>query len=327
MGSGELEFKYHNPEDGLRYMLNFDYQPGEDAPMFKEYLNRVLPNQCKQLPLAEFIGYAFSDLKLEKCLVLYGTGANGKSVFFDLVIALLGNENISNYSLQSLTDGSGYSRANLSGKLINYASELSPKMNTSFFKMLVSGEPIEARQVYQRAFLLHQIPKLIFNTNELPFDIEQNDGFYRRFMLIHFDQTISEQEMDPELARKIIATELPGVFNWVLEGLQRISTDKQFSPCDAVAKALVEFREDHDPIRLFLSEIQAEPRHPEMSKMPLKMLYTRYVDYSKEFGYRSCALQAFSKRIQAMGYTVERKSSHGRDIGIYIPVSFSSKTN
>jgi putative DNA primase/helicase len=181
--------------------------------------------------------------------------------------------------------------------------------------------------VYQRAFLLHQIPKLIFNTNELPFDIEQNDGFYRRFMLIHFDQTISEQEMDPELARKIIATELPGVFNWVLEGLQRISTDKQFSPCDAVAKALVEFREDHDPIRLFLSEIQAEPRHPEMSKMPLKMLYTRYVDYSKEFGYRSCALQAFSKRIQAMGYTVERKSSHGRDIGIYIPVSFSSKTN
>jgi hypothetical protein len=89
----------------------------------------------------------------------------------------------------------------------------------------------------------------------------------------------------------------------------------------------VEFREDHDPIRLFLSEIQAEPRHPEMSKMPLKMLYTRYVDYSKEFGYRSCALQAFSKRIQAMGYTVERKSSHGRDIGIYIPVSFSSKTN
>ena len=326
MGSGELEFKYHNPEDGLRYMLNFDYQPGEDAPMFKEYLNRVLPNQCKQLPLAEFIGYAFSDLKLEKCLVLYGTGANGKSVFFDLVIALLGNENISNYSLQSLTDGSGYSRANLSGKLINYASELSPKMNTSFFKMLVSGEPIEARQVYQRAFLLHQIPKLIFNTNELPFDIEQNDGFYRRFMLIHFDQTISEQEMDPELARKIIATELPGVFNWVLEGLQRISTDKQFSPCEAVAKALVEFREDHDPIRLFLSEIQAESRHPEMSKMPLKMLYQRFVDYCKEFGYRSCAHQAFSKRIQAIGYTIKR-ASHGRDIGIYIPVSFSSKTN
>jgi putative DNA primase/helicase len=258
--------------------------------------------------------------------VLYGIGSNGKSVFFDIISALMGVENISNFSLQSLTDNNGYTRANLSGKLLNYASELSSKMNTSFFKMLVSGEPIEARQIYGRPFLLRQVPRLIFNTNELPFDIEQNDGFYRRFMLIHFDQTISEQEMDPELARKIIGTELPGVFNWVLEGLQRISADKQFSPCDAVSKALVEFREDHDPIRLFLSEIQAMPRHPEMAKMPLKMLYTRYVDYCKEFGYRSCALQAFSKRIQAMGYTIKR-ASHGRDVGIFIPVSFSSKTN
>ena len=326
-GNGELDFRDHNLEDGLRYMLNFDYLPGVEAPVFKEYLNRVLPNQCKQLPLAEFIGYAFSDLKLEKCLVLYGIGSNGKSVFFDIIIALMGVENISNFSLQSLTDNTGYTRANLSGKLLNYASELSSKMNTSFFKMLVSGEPIEARQIYGRPFLLRQVPRLIFNTNELPFDIEQNDGFYRRFMLIHFDQTITEQEMDPELARKIIAAELPGVFNWVLEGLQRISTDKQFSPCDAVSKALVEFREGHDPIRLFLSEIQAEPRNIGVSKFKLKTLHGRFVDFCKEFGYSSCNLQKFSKRIQAVGYTVERISSHGRDVGIFIPISFSSKTN
>ncbi len=324
-GNGELDFRDHNLEDGLRYILNFDYLPGEDAPVFKEYLNRVLPNQCKQLPLAEFAGYAFSDLKLEKCLVLYGSGANGKSVFFEIIIALMGEENISNFSLHALTDNSGYTRANLSGKLINYASELSTKMNTSFFKMLVSGEPIEARQIYGRPFLLRQVPRLIFNTNELPFDIEQNDGFYRRFLLIHFDQTISEQEMDPELARKIIATELPGVFNWVLEGLNRIASDKQFSPCDAVSNALLEFREDHDPIRLFLSEIQAMPHHPEMTKMPLKMLYARYVDYCKEFGYRSCALQTFSKRIQAIGYTIKR-ASHGRDVGIHSPFIFSTRT-
>lgn len=326
-GNGELDFRDHNLEDGLRYMLNFDYLPGVEAPVFKEYLNRVLPNQCKQLPLAEFIGYAFSDLKLEKCLVLYGIGSNGKSVFFDIIIALMGVENISNFSLQSLTDNTGYTRANLSGKLLNYASELSSKMNTSFFKMLVSGEPIEARQIYGRPFLLRQVPRLIFNTNELPFDIEQNDGFYRRFMLIHFDQTITEQEMDPELARKIIAAELPGVFNWVLEGLQRISTDKQFSPCDAVSKALVEFREDHDPIRLFLSEIQAEPRNIDVSKFKLKTLHGRFVDFCKEFGYYSCNLQKFSKRIQAVGYTVERISSHGHDVGIFFPISFSSNTN
>jgi len=323
--NAELEFKDHDLEDGLRYVLNFDYLPGEESPMFKDYLNRVLPNPCKQLPLAEFIGYAFSGLKLEKCLVLYGSGANGKSVFFDIIIALLGVENISNFSLQSLTDNNGYTRANLSGKLINYSSELSSKMNTSFFKMLVSGEPIEARQIYGKPFLLRQVPKLIFNTNELPFDIEQNDGFYRRFLLIHFDQTIPESERDAELAQKIISSELPGVLNWVLEGLQRITVNKQFSPCDDVNRALDQFREDHDPIRLFLSDIQAMPQHPELSKMQLKLLYARYIDYCKEYGYRSCSLQAFSKRIQAIGYTVKR-ASHGRDVGIYVPTVLSTKS-
>jgi len=76
---------------------------------------------------------------------------------------------------------------------------------------------------------------------------------------------------------------------------------------------------------LFLSDIQAMPHLPELSKMQLKLLYARYVDYCKEYGYRSCCLQAFSKRIQAIGYTVKR-ASHGRDVGIYVPTVLSTKS-
>lgn len=90
--------------DFLTYQLPFAYDPKATAPQFEKYLNEVQPDKLRQLILAEYLGYVFvsaSDLKLEKALILYGGGANGKSVFFEVVNALFGSENVSGYSLES----------------------------------------------------------------------------------------------------------------------------------------------------------------------------------------------------------------------------------
>jgi hypothetical protein len=57
----------------------------------------------------------------------------------------LGIDNVSSYSLQSLTNDNGYFRAKLANKLVNYASEINGKLEASIFKAMVSGEPVEAR--------------------------------------------------------------------------------------------------------------------------------------------------------------------------------------
>ncbi|MCK6695793.1 MAG: DNA primase, partial [Thermoanaerobaculia bacterium] len=135
-------------EDFLTYQLPFAYDPDAAAPVFHRYLNEVLPDEEKRRVVAEYLAYIFvkpSFLKLEKALILYGSGANGKSVLFEVVEALLGRENVSNYSLQSLTDDKGYSRAKIVGKLVNYASEINASLEAAVFKALTSGEPVEAR--------------------------------------------------------------------------------------------------------------------------------------------------------------------------------------
>ena len=93
--------------DFITYQLPFEYDPTAKAPLFDNYINRVLPDETSRLVLAEYLGYVFvkhgsRSLKEEKALILYGTGANGKSVFFEIVSALLGDQNTSNYSLQAL---------------------------------------------------------------------------------------------------------------------------------------------------------------------------------------------------------------------------------
>ncbi len=111
--------------------------------------------------------------------------ANGKSVFFEVVNSLLGGEeNVSSYSLQSLTNDNGYFRAMLGNKLVNYASEINGNLETAIFKQLVSGEPVEARLPYGEPFTLTNYAKLIFNCNELPKDVEQSNAYFRRFLII-----------------------------------------------------------------------------------------------------------------------------------------------
>jgi putative DNA primase/helicase len=312
--NGTPQQKPHDSADGLAYILNYPYDPRATAPRFMKYLSEVLPDPAAQRVLAEFLGYVFiknSTLKLEKALLLYGPGANGKSVMFEIVRALLGNENLSSYSLGSLTNESGYYRAEIGNKLANYASEINGNLEAARFKALVSGEPIEARRPYGQAFILTDYARLIFNTNELPRDVEHSLAYFRRFLIIPFSVTIPEERQDKELAKHIIQEELPGVFNWVLTGLQRVLLQRSFSPCDLADRELAKFRKQSDSVATFMDENGLHP-HP-MEVKVLKGIYSDYRSYCMDGGYKPVSRGVFSKRLEALGFTIER-----RNIGLVI---------
>lgn len=295
-------------EDFITYQLPFEYDETAKAPLFDQYLNRVLPDKDRQRILAEYLGYVFispSTLKLEKTLLLYGTGANGKSVFFEIVNALLGSENVSSYSLQSLTNDTGYFRAKLANMLVNYASEINGNLETSIFKQLVSGEPVEARLPYGEPFTLTHYAKLIFNCNELPKDVEHSNAYFRRFLIVPFDVTVPEAEQDKELAGKIIRQELSGVFNWVLDGLNRLLVQKQFTDCEAVRLQLEQYKKQSDSVQMFLEDEGYRPSA--VGEKPLKDLFAEYRIYCHESGYRPCSIKTLAERLRNQHFIVERK--------------------
>jgi putative DNA primase/helicase len=284
----EIKLKPFNRADFMTYQLPFEYTPEANAPIFAEYLDKVLPESQLQHILAEYLGYVFiqpTTLKLEKTLLLYGTGANGKSVFYEIVRRLLGEQNTSEYSLQSLTNDNGYFRAMIANKLVNYASEINGKLEASIFKQLVSGEPVEARLPYGKPFMLTQYAKLIFNCNELPKDVEYTVAYFRRFLIIPFEVTIPEAEQDKQLAQKIIASELSGVFNWVLQGLKRLLDQKQFTECESVKRAREQYEKESDSVKLFLEEKEYKP-HP-TSFVALQKLYLEYRTFCQDDGFQA----------------------------------------
>lgn len=295
--------------DFLTHQLPFAYDSNADCPIFNAYLNRVLPDIDQQSVLAEYFGYAFvpsSILKLEKAVILIGSGANGKSVLFDVINSLFGEQNISNYSLASLTSKEGYYRASLSDKLLNYASEISTSMDSTYFKQLVSGEPVEARLPHGKPFVLKDYAKFIFNTNNLPRDVEHNEAFYRRLYVVEFKETIPACERDPNLAQKIIATDLPGIFNWVLAGLERLLLNQGFTYSERINSAITEYRQQSDTVYLYMDEKGYEVGEDE--KVDAYQIHHDYQEYCKNAGYKPCALRTFNERLRNLGYSIVRRN-------------------
>jgi putative DNA primase/helicase len=296
-------------KDFITYQLPFNYDRQATAPQFQTYLNYVLPDKKLQKILAEYMGYVFintQQLKLEKALILQGTGGNGKSVFFDIVNTILGKQNVSTFTLESLTDHSGYSRAEIGNKLVNYASDINKKMNTAFFKQLVSGEPVEARQPYGRPFTLSNYAKLIFNCNELPTDVEHTNAFFRRFLIVPFDVTIPKAKQDKQLAQKIIGNELSGVFNWTLDGLNRLLEQKEFTDSKKANNEIKTYRQQSNSVLMFISERGYEKSLTETTL--LKELYSKYRSFCEADNYRPVTKNNFSKRLENDGHEKKKET-------------------
>lgn len=249
-GNGTLDLKTgtlckHDWADYFRYVLPYDYDKNASCPTFMKYLNEVMPEKEAQDVLSEYVGWLFMPgLKLEKILFLYGSGCNGKSVFIDVVEALLGKENISHESLSDLCGEYGAnSRSNLAGKILNTCSDVAPNAFAGdLFKRIASGEPISTKILYKDVTTLTDYAKMIFCLNELPKTNDTSNGFYRRFLIAPFNVQIPKNRINPNLAKDIISHELPGIMNWVLKGRERLVKNGKFTDSPVMNKTLEEYR-------------------------------------------------------------------------------------
>jgi putative DNA primase/helicase len=302
--------------DFLTYQLPFAYDSEATAPQFNRFLDEVLPEPELQNILAEYLACIFvknRNIKIEKVLLLHGTGANGKSVVFDVIMALLGSKNVSNYSLHSLTAENSKSRINLLDKLLNYSSEINGKLESNIFKLMASCEPMEVPVLYKQTIVATDYARLMFNCNELPKEVEYTNAFFRRFIILPFRVSIAPSKQDKELSKRIIETELSGVFNWVLEGLTRLLENKDITHSQIVENEVLEYQKESDSVLMFIEDENYQKSIDQ--DRPLKEVFAEYKSYCIENGFHSCSVKTFSTRLKKNGFLVMRKN-YGNSIYI-----------
>lgn len=296
---GSIVSREHRPSDHLHYVLSYDYDPMATCPKWQAFLDEVIPEPEKQANLAEFLGSCFSNIKHEKVLLLYGTGANGKSVVLVVVTDLFGKVNLVHNTLEEITDERGYYRGNLMTALLNYAGEISDKLNPDGLKKLASREPMNGRYVWGRPFEVKDYCRSAFNCNVLPKVTETSDGFFRRFLIIPFEITIPEEKRDPELPSKIIESDLPGIMNWVIAGLQRLlKNNGRFTYSPSSENILKQYMNASMNVNLFVEDtIGTDNGEYSSSK-----LYAEYLKYCTQMEYSPVNTKEFSNQLRRLGF-------------------------
>lgn len=305
LNNNGVTLKPFDHRDFLTHQLDFDYNPNAVNQTFLNYLAEVLPDADTRRTLQQVAGYLFiKGLKMERVFFLFGEGANGKSVFFEVLGGVIGDDNISNYSLESLTDDKGYHRAKIKDKIVNYGTDIKlTKIDAGLFKTLASGEPIEARLPYYEPFMMTDYAKLIFNVNKLDnANIEHTHGFYRRLLIIPFNQTITDERQDRDLHKKILA-DRAGVLNWIIEGAEQVIKERNIFVSDECENTKKQFIKESDSVVMFESQHIIENLNGSIYFKTVKDAYAEYKAFCIDAGYRHpLGRNGFSRRMEAIGF-------------------------
>lgn len=206
-----LELLPHSPDYGSTVQLPVEWQPSAEAPVFDEFLHSVLSDDYAELAW-EMIGYLMlNGNPLQVAFLLLGDGQNGKGTLLRVIQNLLGRENTSAQSLDSLSNNR-FSPANLFGMLANLAGDIDATYleKTAAFKKLTGEDEFDGEHKYGAAFNFTSWAVPVFSANKIPGSSDTSHGYLRRWKIVEFMRVITPEERIPGLSTKL-SEELPGI--------------------------------------------------------------------------------------------------------------------
>lgn len=240
----------HNPEDYITKMTAVSpSDKGQD--LWRETLATFFCNDQELIDyVQEIIGMAaIGKVYQEHMIIAYGGGANGKSTFWNTIARVLGS-----YSGKLSADALTMSNkrnvspelAELKGKRLVIASEMAEgmRLNTAVVKQITSTDEIQAEKKYKDPF--HFVPShtLVLYTNHLPKVGANDDGTWRRLVVIPFNAKITGRSDIKNFADYLYDHAAPAIMSWIIEGAEKaIKANFKTSVPSAVSNSVKAYRE------------------------------------------------------------------------------------
>lgn len=296
--SGELE--PHSPRFGFTYTIPYDYAPTGQCPTFEKFLGEIT---CEDDELAklltEYMGYCLSGADpslVQKCAVLYGDGANGKSVLLQLMRELVGTVNCTSISIPSFSKDNY--RYQLRHKMFNVSDEAPTDsfVNSSIFKAIVSGDTIEVRKLYADPVMWKCTTKLMFACNDLPFTGDFTHGMFRRLIIIPFRATFNGNKRDPFILNKLLE-EKSDIFAYCLRRYKELQARSyQFTESKESISELTDFIEDSDYVARFVDEMCETTTKDDF--MQVQQVFNLFCLWCDDNRVRPITYEKFTKRFK-----------------------------
>jgi putative DNA primase/helicase len=303
--------------------------PSGDCPRWVQFLDRITAGDRElQSFLQRIIGYSLTGSTREHALFfLYGTGANGKSVFLSTIASLLGDyaktAPASSFTASS-TEQHPTDLAGLRGARFVTAIETEDgaRWAESRIKSLTGGDKIAAR--FMRCDFFEFIPecKLVIAGNHKPGLRSVDEAIRRRLHLIPFTVTIPQEDRDPHLTEKL-RTEFPGILAWAIRGCLEWQ-QHGLNPPAIVRNATADYLADEDAIGRWLEDDCARDETVWTSGAAL---FLDYRSWCERTGEKPMSPKRLTQALEGRSFVQKRTSSARGFAGIGLRVGMTHVTH
>jgi putative DNA primase/helicase len=270
--------------------------------------------------LQEFVGNALlgQSTAYQKGLILFGTGANGKSTFQTIIESLFEGQSITSVPPQEFENE--YRRAMLANSRLNLVNEL-PETDillSESVKAMISGDSMVARQIREAPFQFRPRAGHIFAGNALPSVRDLTPGFFRRWLIIEWNRRFEKHEQDVGLARRIIRNERGAIAAWALEGALRAHSNGGYTEPHSSTTAIEEWRDTSDQVTSWLNARCIWPVVPDTNpRTSGEELYNNYKTWANLNGHATLSSVKFSRRLTSLDiprYREKRGTNYGVEL-------------
>ena len=302
------EFRESKREDYISLQFNVEYDQEARAPRWESFLDEVFAGDKELISyIQRAVGYSLTgDTGEQVMFMLYGKGANGKSVFLEIISCLMGdyaaNTPFSTFEVTKRNEASN-DLAALKGKRIVTAIETNEdrRLDEARVKSVTGGDRITCRFLFAEYFSYTPHFKIWMAVNHKPLIKGTDRGIWRRVILVPFTKNF-EGRADKELVSKLKA-ELPGILNWALKGLKEWKQN-DLGTAKAIEAASDEYRQESDLVQQWLDE---ETTLDATETTPCYDAYSYFVQWCKHRGYPTWSNNSFGRAMTEKGFV--RKSN------------------
>ncbi|TCM78334.1 putative DNA primase/helicase [Rhodovulum steppense] len=303
------------PHDLVSKLAGAAFEPAARAPVWERFLETVIPDSEVRAFVQRAVGYTLTGSVDEEVFFLaHGTGANGKSVFANVIAAMLG-EFSGSFGAALVTRQKHENEAHrmvarLPGLRLALVNEtgVGDLWDSGRMKELASRERMSARLLHKEAFDFMPTAKLWIRTNHLPGSLDAGDGFWRRCVPIPFTTQIAAESRVPDLDRQIIAAELSGVLNWAVAGAVAWARGGLQVP-RSIRGEVETYREETDLLGQWIAErTQRDPQ----SRVPVAEAFRDYEEFCRSLGANAGTAMTFSRAMSSRGVNRDPSRKQGR---------------
>ena len=292
----------HDPAFFTTNALPLDFDASAPEPeRWLKFLEEVWPEdeEAKQC-LQEMFGYLLADdTRQHKIFLIWGPKRGGKGTIVDILVQLLGPENVTFQTLKSMAGEFGKwplihkSLCAVTDARLGSRTDTAAVAETML--SISGGDPQTINRKMQSFWNGYLKVRFLITTNDLPRISDASGTLPSRFILLRMTESFYGRE-DLALKEKLRA-ELPGILNWALAGLKRLRKRGHFNMPNSSSDALQQLEELASPVTAFLREwCVVDPAY----EISVEELYAAYKVWCEMAGHKPASVHVLGKDLRQL---------------------------